>query len=211
MTNLNYILRQCAALMCATTLAWDYFRAPEVIELFSFWSLGLHFVYFQLPLRSRALAFFHSSSFVAANVMLASYLFLLMSKPSLELDRMEQWDVTYGTIIVRAFLINALPLLFHSLDVTFNQDYIISSYQTKPKKVMVTWAFASYCLLGIIFDLCCPDSEEYNNFPGIERKDFLMRSRMISLIVTIFAVSILYSTILRRAYPRKSRSKSMWL
>lgn len=209
MTNLNYIIRQCAALMCATTLAWDYFRAPEVIELFSFWSLGLHFVYFQLPLRSRALAFFHSSSFVAANVMLASYLFLLMSKPSLELDRMEQWDVTYGTIIVRAFLINALPLLFHSLDVTFNQDYIISSYQTKPKKVMVTWAFASYCLLGIIFDLCCPDSEEYNNFPGIERKDFLMRSRMISLIVTIFAVSILYSTILRRAYPRKSRSKSM--
>lgn len=209
MTNLNYVIRQCAALMCATTLAWDYFRAPEVIELFSFWSLGLHFVYFQLPLRSRALAFFHSSSFVAANVMLASYLFLLMSKPSLELDRMEQWDVTYGTIIVRAFLINALPLLFHSLDVTFNQDYIISSYQTKPKKVMVTWAFASYCLLGIIFDLCCPDSEEYNNFPGIERKDFLMRSRMISLIVTIFAVSILYSTILRRAYPRKSRSKSM--
>ena len=209
MTNLRYVIRQSAALMCATTLAWDYFRAPEVIELFSFWSLGLHFVYFQLPLRSRALAFFHSSSFVAANVMLASYLFLLMNKPSLELDRMEKWDVSYGTIIVRAFLINALPLLFHSLDITFNQEFITSSYQTKPKKVMVAWSFVSYCLLGVVFDLCCPDSEEYNNFPGMERKDFLMRSRMISLIVTTFASSILYSMIFRRAYPQKLRSRSM--
>ena len=209
MSNLNYVIRQCAALMCATTLAWDYFRAPEVFELFSFWSLGLHFVYFQLPLKSRALAFFHSSSFVAANVMLASYLYLLMNKPSLELDRMETWDVTYGTIVVRAFLIHALPLLFHSLDITFNQDYIISSYHTKPKKVIAVWSFISYFILGIIFDLTYPESEETSNIPGMERNEFLWRSRIISFIATIFAVSILYSTILRRAFPRKLRSRSI--
>lgn len=206
MPNRNYIIRQCASLMCATTIAWDYFRDPGVIELFSIWTLGLHFIYFQLPLKSRALAFFHSSSFVAANVNLASYLFLLMNKPSLETDHMEQWDVTYQTVIVRAFLIHALPLLFHSLDITFNQSCIISSYQTKAKKLMYVWSFVSYGCLGVLFDLVYPGNEEMSNIPEMERKSFLFRSRAIFLLVNTFGISLLYSMILRKAFSRNLRT-----
>jgi hypothetical protein len=209
MPNISYVIRQCAALVCALTLAWDYCRAPEIIELFSIWTLGLHFVYFQLPLQSRALAFFHSSSFVSANVMLASYLYLLMNKPSLEIDHMEQWDVSYQTIIARAFLIHASPLLFHSLDITFNQEFIVSSYQTKAKKMMFVWSFMSYGSLGVLFDLVNPENEETRSISGMEIKNFLFRSRIISLFVTIFAFSLLYSMILKKAYPRKARSRSM--
>lgn len=209
MTNINYALRQFAAVIFATTLAWDYCRAPETVESFSIWSLGLHFIYFQLPLKSRALAFFHASSFIAANVNIANYLFLLLHKPSLETDHMELWDISYSTIIVRSFLINAVPLLLHSLDITFNQKYLISSYQTKPKKVIFTWSLISYSIFGIIYDISYPENEEMNNIPGIERRDYLWRSRIMTVVVTFFAFSILYSTIIKRAYLRKLRARSI--
>lgn len=209
MQRLKFGIRQCAALMCATTLAWDYFRAPEIIEQFSIWTLGLHFIYFQLPIKSRALALFHSTSFVGANVMLASYLFLLMHKTTLEADHMEQWDVSYQTIVVRAFLIHAMPLLFHSLDTSFNQDVIVSSYQSKPRKVMFVWSLVSYGSLGLIFDIIFPESEETSGIPGLERKAFVLRNRVVSLFVTVFAISLLYSMVLRKAYQKKMRSRSL--
>lgn len=210
MPRINFGIRQFAALMCATTLAWDYFRAPEVIEQFSIWTLGLHFIYFQLPPKSRALALFHSTSFIGSNVMLASYLFLLMHKTTLEADHMEQWDVSYQTIIVRAFLIHAMPLLFHSLDISFNQDLIVSSYQSKPRKVMYVWSFISYGSLGLLFDMVFPEGEETSSIPGLEKKAFVLRNRVVSLFVTIFAISLLYSMVLKRAYYRKARSRSIW-
>mmetsp|Transcript_10257 Transcript_10257/g.9927 ORF Transcript_10257/g.9927 Transcript_10257/m.9927 type:complete len:210 (-) Transcript_10257:188-817(-) len=208
MININYGLRQFAAVTFATTLAWDYCRAPETIESFSIWSLALHFVYFQLPLKSRALAFFHASSFIAANVNLANYLLLLLYKPSLELDHMELWEISYSTIIVRSFLINAVPLLFHSLDITFDQKYLILSYNTKPKKIICVWSLISYTIFGIIYDLFYPENEDYN-IPGMERRDFIWRSRIITLLVTFFAFTLLFSMIIEKAHLKKIRIRSM--
>ena len=207
-SSVGYLIRQAGALTFAFTLAWDYCRDPEVLELFSIWTLGLHFIYFQLPLKSRALAFFHSTSFTAAGVMLASYCHLLMWKPSLETDRMEKWDVPFSTILLRTCLIHFAPILFHSLDISFNQMNLIISYQSKPRKFIYVWSFISFGLLGIVYDFTFPDSEEMSNLPGIDFRDFLMRNRIIALASTLFACSILYSLILRRAYTRK-RSKSL--
>lgn len=207
--NYRYYTRQFAALSCAITLAWDYFRAPEVLELFSVWALGLHFIYFQLPMKSRAFAYVHACSFIAAGVGIALYCHLFMWKPSIETDRMELWDVTFNTIVTRAVLIHFAPIVFHALDVSFNQHQIITSYQTKPRKVMHIWAFTSFGMLGIIYNFIYPESEETSNIPGIDSRDFLLRSRVVSLIATILSFSILWSLVLRRAYPnRRSRSRS---
>jgi hypothetical protein len=201
--QLNYIIRQSAALLCVTTLAWDYFRAPEVLGLFSIWALALHFTYFQLPLKSRALAFLQSISFIGANVMLASYVHLLLWKPNLESDRMELWDIPYSTVVVRAFLINVAPILFHALDITANQAHLVASYQTKPKKLMVAWSLFSFGSLSVIYEFSFPDSEEINSSSG-----FLMRSRLVSLCASLFAFLLLYMLVLRRAYPHRRLSRS---
>jgi hypothetical protein len=207
-SHLNSYIRQIAALTFALTLAWDYFRAPEVLGLFSIWSLGLHFIYFQLPLRSRALAYFQATSFVGANVMLASYSNLLLCKPTLESDHMEQWDMQYSTMVVRAFLINVAPLMFHALDVTANQATLIASYQNKPRALITSWAFFSFGVLSVIYEFSFPDSEEVMSVSP--EGGHLMRSRIITFAVTIFAFMLLYMLVIRRAFPyyQRKRSKS---
>jgi hypothetical protein len=101
-----------------------------------------------------------------------------------------------------------VPLLFHSLDITFNQKYLISSYNTKPQKVIFIWSLTSYSIFGIIYDLIYPENED-NYIPGIERRDFLWRSRIITLFVTFFAFSLLYSMIITKAYSKKVRARSI--
>ena len=205
----RYYLRQFAALTCAITLAWDYFRAPEVLELFSVWALGLHFIYFQLPMKSRAFAYVHSCSFIAAAVGVALYCHLFLWKPSIETDRMELWDVTFSTIVTRACLLHFSPVVFHALDVSVNQHQIISAYEKKPRKIMYIWSLISFGLLGIIYNIVYPESEEYSNIAGIDSRDFLLRCRVITLIATTIGFTILWSLILRRAYPiRRHRSRS---
>jgi hypothetical protein len=208
MTKINYTLRQAAALSCAFTLAWDYRRDPDVLGLFSVWTLGLHFIYFQLPLKSRALAYLHAISFTACGVMLPLYCHLLMWKPSLETDRMELWDVSFSTIVTRSGLIYFAPVLFHALDVSFNQMTLIASYQMKPRKLMYGWSLASFAVFGLIYNMVYPESEETNNIPGIDSRDFLLRCRILSILSTGFTFTLLYSLILRRAYPKKHRSLS---
>ena len=209
MGKYRYYLRQFAALTCALTLAWDYFRAPEVLELFSVWALGLHFIYFQLPMKSRAFAYVHSCSFIAAAVGIALYCHLFLWKPSIETDRMELWDVTFSTIVTRACLMHFSPVVFHALDVSVNQHQIISAYEKKPRKIMYIWSLFSFGMLGIIYNFVYPESEEYSNIAGIDSRDFLLRCRVITLIATTIAFTILWSLILRRAYPlRRNRSRS---
>jgi len=205
----RYYFRQFAAATCAITLASDYFRSPEVLELFSIWALAVHFVYFQLPGKSRALAYSHACSFVGAGVGVALYCHLFMWKPTIETDRMELWDVSFSTVVVRAALVHFAPVVFHALDVSFNQQHLIAAYQAKPRKLMYLWAFMSFGALGLVYNVVFPENEESTNIPGIDSRDFLYRSRVVTLLSTLVSFGILWSLVLRRAYPpRRSRSRS---
>lgn len=203
MFSLSFAIRQVAALLCASMLAWDYFRDPEMIGNLSFWALAVHFIYFQLPLRSRALAYLHPTSFIGACLTPVMYGFLLYWTPMLELNHMELWDVPLSTVVIRAAIINLAPLLFHTLDITSNQVNLIHSYKTKPQKIMLCWSFGSFPALGFIFELMYPESEETSDLQGISRDEFLKRNRIICFFVLLFSFTVLYLLILRRAYPSK--------
>ena len=200
-------IRQAAALLCICTLAWDYFRDPnEVFGSFAIWALVIHFMYFQLPIRSHALAYFHPTSLIGSCLIPVMYSYLLLHKPSLEIFHMQQWDTDQLTVFTRAFLIHLAPLLFHVLDIASNQVNLIQSYQNKPKKFIYIWSVVSFPLVGLVFELLYPETEETNKLLGVSREVFLMRNKVISLFVLMLTFLVLYLLILRRAYIKRTTS-----
>ena len=201
--TISYSIRQIAAVSCAATLAWDYCRSPEVLGMFSIWTLILHFIYFQLPMKSRALSYFHSASFIGSNVTPISYLYLLSWKPTFEMDHVEQWDMTFESVLVRSTLVHFAPLIFHALDITVNQTNLIASYSSKPRKLMCLWSLFSFAIFGFVFEFSFPESEELIALHGIPSKTFLWYSKLISLAAALFAFFVLHMLILRRAYRKQ--------
>ena len=196
----SFFIRQTASFMCAGTLAWDYYRDPSVLESFSLWALALHFIYFQLPLKSRAIAYFHPTSLIGAGVMPLMYAYLLFWNPGLELRNMEEWDLSLSTITARSFLIHVAPLLFHTLDITINQEYLISSYRSKPSRIIMAWSVVSFPLLGLLFELTYPETPETTNLVGITREEFLYRSKVLGFFGVAFSFCTLYLLVICRAY-----------
>jgi hypothetical protein len=142
-------IRKAAAAALGCTLAWDYFRSNgSNLQVFAVWALAIHFIYFQLPLKSRALPYFHALSFVGAYVIPALYGYLLINKPRIEVDHAELWELSPSTVLVRAVIVHFSPLLFHTLDMSAIQAHLISAYQTKPRKFIYMWSFLSFGILG---------------------------------------------------------------
>lgn len=254
-------IRYVAAFICVVTVAWDYCRWEETLFSFSTWVLLIQFVYFQLPLNSDAVSFFHPCAFVGSCAIPMAYLYLLWVNPFFELNHIDLWDVSLQTIIIRSALVHFAPMVFHTLDMTINQAHIIASYQKKPKSFMCLWALTSFALFGLLFEVfmvvtnstfgTVTDDEEldvstvtdengYGSSSSMtggmgvyDRADaapdyttpvlfgevasteattglggnpnlasFLYHSRMFSLIGATFALFILYSMILKRAYFR---------
>lgn len=134
------IFRQSSAFICATVLAWDVGTRPETSGLWSNWVLALHFVYFQLPLQSRARSFLHSASWVGSIVIPVSYCYLLLRKPNLELQRMDQWDVPFSVVIIRSCLVHFTPAFLHVLDIWSNLQNLIFMYKKSPKFLYIVGA-----------------------------------------------------------------------
>ena len=221
-------VRQLASLIMAGTLAWDYFRSPEILGLFSTWTLLLHFIYFQLPLQSRALPYLQSISFVGANVIPVLYVFLLIWKPKLEINHMEIWEISWTTVIFRAILINLSPLIFHALDLSLNQNKYIISYQAIPSKFIIVWSCLSYGIYNSIFHLLIyqlnknfelnelqdqdnnlsSDLNELNLNINTSEHDFQRNNRIMFIIANSFAVLLLYLLIFRKAYRKTTRKLS---
>ncbi|KAJ1432675.1 hypothetical protein B484DRAFT_447686 [Ochromonadaceae sp. CCMP2298] len=201
-------IRRVAALTCAGTLAWDFFIDSSVHDSFSVWALFVHFIYFQLPLQSKALAYLHSTSFIGASLIPAMYTHQLCWNPRLELNNMETWEMNWTTVVVRAVLINVAPLAFHVLDISANKVNLINSYKTKPSKVMIGWSISSFILLGFIFELIFPETEETSELQGITRNDFLKRNKAIGCIALCLSFTVLYLQLLQWAYPQRHKSHS---
>jgi len=132
-------IRQTSALVLVSTLVWDMFREKsryDDTELAT-WTLAINFIYFQLPLKSRALAFFHPVAFISSMVTPAAYLFLLYCNPNYERLRMDDWGLSWAVMLARALFVYASPLLFHALDINTIAPKLIFAYQAKSKKFQV--------------------------------------------------------------------------
>ena len=206
MITVGFAIRQVAAFVCAGTLAWDYCRDPAVLGNFAIWTLLVHFAYFQLPLRSQALPYLHPASFIGACLMPVMYILMWVWTPSIETLHMEQWDQSWKTVVVRAVLINLAPLVFHILDITINRKHIINEYKPKPKKLGLLWSFCSFPLLGLLFELFFPESEELNDLREIDRESFLKLNQMVCFAALLVAFAVLYLLVLRKAIQGKLNS-----
>jgi hypothetical protein len=206
--QLSSTFRQFAALCCAGIFAWDYNRDPGTLQSFSIWTLIIHFIYFQLPLKSRALSYIHPLSFTGSNVIPLSYIHLLFWKPNFEMDHMEQWDISFKAVVIRSILIHFLPVLFHALDITISQSFLIASYQSQPKKFTLPWSFFSFFLFSFTFDLIYVDSDEFEAFNGLSVLSFLWQNRFLTLIASVFSFIVLYMLILRHAYFKKKINRT---
>jgi hypothetical protein len=203
MFTFSFVVRQTAALLCVGTIAWDYFRDPAIIGNFSLWALAIHFTYFQLPTKSRALAFMHPVSFIGACLVPVMYAYLLYWNPNMELKHMEVWEVAWTTVLIRAILMNAAPLLFHMIDVQINQAHLISAYRPKPKKLVYAWALCSFPFLGLLFEVMFPESEETSELIGISRDDFMQHNKYVCLVALLVSFAVLYVTVLSKAFAHK--------
>lgn len=200
MLSSGFAVRQMAALICAGTLAWDYFRDPEVIGNFALWTLAIHFTYFQLPFKSRALAYIQPVSFIGACLVPIMYIHLWYWNPMLEIKHVETWEVAFSTVAIRAVLVNFLPIVFHILDIMINRTQIIHGFKLKPKKLMLFWSLFSFPMLGLLFELMFPESEETSELVGISRDDFMRQNHYVCLVSLIPSFVSLYLAVLRPAH-----------
>lgn len=92
---------------------------------------------------------------------------LLIWKPQLEVNNMENWEISWPTIVARSFCIHVAPLLCHTVDITANQVPLIHSYRTKTRKIMYSWSAFSFVSMGIIYELTYPDTDETRDLRGI--------------------------------------------
>jgi hypothetical protein len=202
---LSRTIRQAAALLFGAFAAVEYHRrSSEANQTFPFWCVSLHFIYFQLPNKSRALAWFHPVSYIAALVTPVQYALLLYAKPRLENDRMEMWEVSLTTILVRAFVLFLAPLLFHALDLSSNHSSLTNSYSLKPTKPMYLWSLLSFPFFQGVFELFYPlptsRGDELVLALDTLPPDFTPLLRYCSWGATLFGFALLYLSVLRHSY-----------
>lgn len=196
------IIRQLAALIFAIAFAWEIFRDQLNLECFTTWVLALHFIYFQLPLKSRALSFFHPISFFGAFCKAIELWIHLLYKLNYIQSQVEVFEISLGAVIIRTGLIYLVPLSCHLIDVTNNSAYIILSYQTKPKKFQYIWSSLSFLAFGFIFDFFYPsNTSDDQDVQGITPLTFSRLKKLTSFIGSVFAFLVLFVLILKKAYP----------
>ena len=94
--------RQTSALLLVMVVTfeayrdWNYFQSD-----LGLWSVLLNFIYFQLPLKSRALAFLHSVAFTSAAVLPVAFLLHLYLYPSYLNMISELWETTLSWSILK--------------------------------------------------------------------------------------------------------------
>ena len=208
-------IRQFGALLFAATLAVEYGRSTDT---FSYWTLVLSFIYFQLPLKSRALAWFHPVTFLASFVTPAQYAFLLFAKPRVEYDRMELLDISITKVLVRSFLMYLAPLCLHGLDIALNRENLLVSYSLKPRKLMLAWTVLGYAMLEVCFFFLGGGGEysqqgydgggggEGVGTAGLEAvpAEYAGAARGVSAVVAVFAAVLLHLLLINEAYKMQS-------
>jgi len=201
-------VRYAIALLLAATLAWEYLRDSNSVSSFAVWILLFHFVYFQLPLRSRASAYFHSISFVGAFTVPILYIYLLCYRPNMEEENMETWNITWDAALLRTFLMHFAPIFCHILDISINSESIMQQYRLKPRRLMYIWPLVSFHILTFIHEFSFPEPEEANSLNGVAREQYFQFNSMVSLLCLICAYGALYQLIMKPAFIGENSSAS---
>lgn len=146
-----------------------------------------------------------------------------MWKPSLEVNHVDEWELSWQMIFTRALLIYLSPLFFHVLDLAVNQSVLILSYKDLSNKIILLWSSLSFGLFYLIYFLVIGASTPTEDIPtndiidtGIldnKRQDFIYNNIFIFILSNCFAVIILYLLIFRkmgifRRTTRRSNSNS---
>lgn len=205
---LSYYVRRFAALSSAILLATDYYRDPLIFTSFSIWILIIHFLYFQLPLRSKALAYFHGVSFIASILSPCLYVYLLYFHPGLELEHMKSWNLPSYTIYLRTGAIYFAPALYHFMENVLYNQHIIASYRNKSITVIGAWTIAFLFTLSFIYELTFPDTEETESLQGISKEDYFRFQKLIFFSILVLAFALYYQFILREALRYQSMMTS---
>lgn len=187
-------VRGIAAGAFGAILVWDTYRDWNRFQDFPTWALAVHFLYFQLPLKSRALAFIHPVSFTGAMVVPALYIYTLVINPNYEVEHMNNWELSWKATVCRALTFNFAPLICHALDVTTHQQYIRVSYQSKPKKVQILWSCIGLFVLEMIHEVVYPVGEDKL---GGSTRSFGGILKLICIVVSGFSFFLLYSLIIK--------------
>jgi len=148
-------------------------------------------MYFQLPLGNLFLPYLHSISFVGANVTPILYAYLLHWKPRLELDRMEALDLPWHDVIIRSSIRNISPIFFHIIDFIINKHSLVQSYHSIPRNVITLWSCLSFGIVGFIFEIIFPDTEDIQDLKGITAQNFIFRNRVFAALANSFACFLL--------------------
>lgn len=125
----------------------------------------------------------------------------LYCNPSLEVERMERWELQWSEVLMRTALVTCVPIVLHSIDTASNQDALIAAYGKKPLLFQMIYTLTSLGFIGLIYDICLPntdDSEATRWVSGVSMKHYLQNSKVISAIVNAFGVCLIYLLIFRR-------------
>jgi hypothetical protein len=200
MIDPSVAIRQTSALVLVSTLVWDMFREKYRYEAeLATWVLAINFVYFQLPLRSRALAFFHPLAFMTSIVTPTCYLFLMYCNPNYEHQRMNDWDMKWSAMAVRSLLMYAAPLVCHVMDVGSIGTKLVFAYQGKSRKLQIGWCILGFFIVDGIHFLLHPNRHDMSLLGVGENFSLLLLNvKTISVSLAFFA---LYMLVLRDAYP----------
>lgn len=158
----------------------------------------VHFIYFQLPIDSRALAVFHSPSFVGSSTLFSMYLYNLYIDPSHETRHVEQWELPWSAVVMRAFLFHIAPLIFHILDMVDNQLELSRAYNVFSVKAVIIWSVVSITGVGCIFGMTFPEADEMIQVPDITTNEFLRGKSLVYFLSLTTTVLVLNSLIVAR-------------
>ena len=161
----------------------------------------LHFIYFQLPMRSRTISYFHPMSFITSIVIITNYITLLLYFPEYEAKYLESTDMSMSTLLLRNFCIYMSPCILHFIDITWNQELLILSYEFKPWKIYIPWSMLCYPLFGMMYEFTFPQLED-------TEYDINEHSHWVSFASAAFALLMLYFLIFRKIFVRRLRGKS---
>lgn len=192
-------LRKFAAVSSAVLLATDYYRDPAIFSSFSMWTLILHFIYFQLPVKSRALAYFHGISFVASLTTPCTYLYLLHFRPSLEEEHMHAWQLPSTMIYLRTAAVYIAPLCYHLVEQSLYPEALLASYRYKSLSIIGLWTVACLSTLSFVYEFTFPDSDETESLQGINKDDYFRWQKVIFFGIVLLAFALYTQFILRPA------------
>jgi len=201
-------VRQMSAIILASTIAFDVFRDSELLSTLPLWTLAINFLYFQLPIRSRALATMHPIALTTSFCSAASYILVLVYQPNFEANRAQDWEIRMMEAVCRSAIVYGAPVIMHAVDLLKMNDNLIRSYALIPRDIQIPWSVLSLFIIEVIHGFMYPsrDDASISEWEGNATfKSMVFNVKILTLSIAFF---VLYLSIMRWAYPARISTAS---